>query len=104
MSHMLLIGGRTPYKILFARASGKTFQVGGPGTAHKHLMRTLVTPSMDRHRVGAQACAECPAVLVFPAAGSQRWLGGAHLVPDGVPWLPTYPPKSQAGYLYIRQY
>ena len=27
MSHMLLIGGRTPYKILFARSSGKTFQV-----------------------------------------------------------------------------
>ena len=26
MSHMLLIGGRTPYKILFARSSGKTFQ------------------------------------------------------------------------------
>lgn len=24
---MLLIGGRTPYKILFARASGKTFQI-----------------------------------------------------------------------------
>ena len=27
LSHMLLIGGRTPYKILFARASGKTFQI-----------------------------------------------------------------------------
>lgn len=24
---MLLIGGRTPYKILFARSSGKTFQM-----------------------------------------------------------------------------
>ena len=27
LCHMLLVGGRMPYKILFARNSGKTFQV-----------------------------------------------------------------------------
>ena len=27
MSHMLLIGGRTPYKVLFAKASGRALQL-----------------------------------------------------------------------------
>ena len=46
LCHMLLVGGRMPYKILFARNSGKTFQVDFTPTYDQkgYLERTEPVP------------------------------------------------------------
>ena len=64
MSHMLLIGGRTPYKILFARSSGKTFQV-----EDLSLRSCFLGGPPGVSRAGGASCRSAP-VCVLPARSS----------------------------------